>query len=149
MIVRFEDDAKQSHELVDILSRKGIPMLTKYSAAIKSIKNQKEFNNLAHCESGSIGQSPPPTCSQGALALAVIPNRIQEECQGFPGTNDSPMGNLAAVNSPGVIASDRKVQAGDSAGTVAAMQGSSVSDSCLHCDYDLVAAGSIDLDHRY
>ena len=167
MIVRFEDDAKQSHELVDILSCRGIPMLTKYTTAIKSIKNQQKLKSItnqqklndhviAHSESSRVGEAPSPTRSQGALALAAIPHRMEEECQGFPGTNTSTMGNLAAMNSPGVIAPDEGVQAGHSAGTVAAdmqgmaaVQGSSVSDSCLHFDYDLVVAGSIDLDHRY
>ena len=135
-ILSFEVDAKRHHELLDILSHKGIPMLTKYSAAIKSIKKQPNFTN----SEGSLGEAP--SCSsQGPLVHTPVilhdSHKMDEECQGFPITNHLPVGNLQDMNSARGK-SPIKVQTGD-ASIQTAKQGSPAGDSCVHNGYDLVA----------
>ena len=141
-ILSFEADAKRHQELLDILSCKGIPMLTKYSSAIKSIKSQP---NLSNSES-KVGEAPSPSgsSSQGPLALAVVPHRMDKECQGFPAMSNMTMGNPGVMNSAQGIAL-QKVQTGGG-GTQAARQGSPAGDSGPQYGYDLVAVGSSNMD---
>ena len=167
MILSFEIDVKRHRELLDILSRKGIPMLTKYSAAIKSIKSQPSFSN-------KLGEAAPSPSvqyhngSQGPLALAqsLIPHdhRMEEECQGFPATrgnnNIIPLGDLQVMSSAqqGIALHGQKVQTGDDGSTLSEaaiiIQGSPATtaggDSCPHqCGYDVVAAvGSASMNFR-
>ena len=141
-ILSFEVDAKRHHELLDILSRKGIPMLTKYSSAIKSIKKQPYFSN----RESKLGETPSPSSSQGPLALALIPHKMDKECQGFPAMSSIPLGNPGIMNSAQGIAL-QKVQTGDG-GSQAAKQGAHAGDSCRHYRDDLVAVGSANTDFR-
>ena len=141
-ILSFEVDAKRHHELLDILSHKGIPMLTKYSSAIKSIKKQPSFSN----GESKLGEAPSPSSSQGPLALALIPHKMDKECQGFPATSSIPLGNPGIMNSAQGIAL-QKVQTGGG-GSRAAKQGSHAGDSCRHYGNDLVAVGNANLDFR-
>ena len=165
-ILSFETDVKRHHELLDILSRKGIPMLTKYSAAIKSIKSKPSFSNKL----GEAAPSPSSVgChngSQGPLALAqsLIPHdhRMEEECQGFPATSNNiiPLGDLQVMSSAqqGIALHDQKVQTGDDGSTLSEaaiiIQGSPATvaggDSCPHQNgYDVVAAvGSASMNFR-
>ena len=160
-ILSFETDVKRHHELLDILSHKGIPMLTKYSAAIKSIKSQPSFSN-------KLGEAAPSPSiqylngSQGSLALTQtpIPHRMDEECQGFPATSNNnniiPLGDLQVMScaQQGIALHDQKVQTGDDGSTLseAAKQGSPTAgggDSCPHqCGYDVVAVGSASMNFR-
>ena len=168
-ILSFETDVKRHRELLDILSRKGIPMLTKYSAAIKSIKSKPSFSN-------KLGEAAPSPSSvgyhngsQGPLALAQSPiphdHRMnKEECQGFPATNNNniiPLGDLQVMNSAqqGIALHDQKVQTGDDGSTLTEaaiiIQGSPATaagggDSCPHQNgYDVVAAvGSPSMNFR-
>ena len=143
-ILSFEVDTKRHHELLDILSRKGIPMLTKYTLAIRSIKKQPSFSD----SESKLRETPSPSSCQGSLALqcAVISHKMDKECQGFPATSSKPLGSPGDMNSAEGIAL-QKVQTGD-AGSQTTKQGSPTGDSCLHYGYDLVAVGSANLDFR-
>ena len=140
-ILSYEVDAKQHHELLDILSCRGIPMLTKYTSAIKSIRQQPSFAN----SESKLRETPSPGGGQGSLALQGS-HRMDKECQGFPATSSIPLGNPGATNGAEGNAL-QKVQTGDG-GSQVAKQGSPADDSCLHSGYDLVVVGSANLDFR-
>ena len=82
-ILGFESDAEQHQELLDTLTRKGIPMLTKYSSAIKNAKRQPD-TNLCKVQ-------------EQLASVPKSPNKPQLECQGFPDTRLS-VGSTHVMN---------------------------------------------------
>lgn len=72
-ILSFESNAKQHQELLDTLTQKGIPMLTKYSSAIKKAKRQAN---------GNLGKVHQQLSTEASAPKS--PNKPQHECQGFP-----------------------------------------------------------------
>lgn len=142
-ILSFEADARRHTELLDILTLKGIPMLAKYSSAIKSIKSQPSYESKR-------GEAPSPSSSsggsQGPLALALVPHKMNKECQGFPVKSNTPLGVMnTSCQQEGIAL--QKAQTGGG-GSEAAKQGSRPGDSCGRYGYDLAAIGSANTDFR-
>ena len=124
-ILSCESDTEQHRELLDILTCKGIPMLTKFSSAIKNAKRQPDTNL------GKVQQLSTET------SFPKPPNMSQHECQGFPDTRLS-VGSTHVMNGE-VSQPQRPPHTGDECIILASILGG---DSAGHAaaDDDLVGS---------
>ena len=121
-ILSCDNDAKQHQQLLDTLTRKGIPMLTKLSPAIKAAKQQV----IKESRQSPLGLVQTPASSES-------PHKGDGDFEGFPGT-DLPHVNCQEL-SGGSAAFPKSPQTTE--------HGHSSSDSMLSNEQGLVPSGSV------
>lgn len=125
-VLRFENDSAQHRELLDILSCKGIPMLTKYSSAIKKSKRHAGMNvGKAYELSVQVPYTKPP-------------NKSQHEYQGYPDRSLS-VGSSHVVNGEGCLSP----QAGDECILLASTLGGNSESGPSAIGHDLVGSATL------
>ena len=130
-ILSCDNDAKQHQQLLDTLTRKGIPMLTKISPAIKTAKQQI----IKESRQSQLGLVQTPASSSES------PHKSVGDCEGFPGTG-LPHDNCQGLNGGSATSPKPPVP------TRTAEHGHSNSDSMLANGQGLVPSGSVPLDNR-
>ena len=129
-ILSCDNDAKQHQHLLDTLTRKGIPMLTKLSPAIKTAKQQI----IKESRQSPLGLVQTPASSES-------PHNGDGDCGGFPGTG-LPHDNCQGLSGGSAASPKSPVP------TQTTEHGHSNSDSMLANEQGLVPSGSVALGSR-